>query len=61
MTDHEETEYVYLNGKILEWDTYVNIVNKNKAEADRLEAERRTRSGFYENVKSDFGVGRNWD
>ena len=61
MTDHEETEYVYLNGKVLEWDTYINTVNKNKAEADRLEAERRARSGFYENVKSDFGVVRNWD
>ena len=45
----------------MEWDTYVNIVNKNKAEADKSEAERRARSGFYENVKSDFGVVRNWD
>ena len=61
MTDHEETEYVYLNGRVLEWDTYVNIVNKNKAEADKSEAERRARSGFYENVKSDFGAVRNWD
>lgn len=60
LTTHEETEYVYFNGKVLEWDTYVNIVRKNIAEADRLEAERRTRSGFYENVKSDFGVVRNW-
>ena len=61
LTSHEKTEYVYLNGKVLEWDTYVNAVNKNKAEVDRLEAERRARSGFHENVKSDFGVVRNWD
>ena len=61
MTDHEETEYVYLNGKILEWNEYVNTVKRNIDEADRLEAERRARSGFYENVKSDFGVVRNWD
>ena len=61
MTDHEETQYVYLNGKVLEWDTYANAVKRNIDEADRLEAERRARSGFYENVKSDFGVVRNWD
>lgn len=61
LTDHEETEYVYLNGKILEWNEYVNTVNKNKAEADRLEAERRARSGIFVDVKSDFGVVRNWD
>lgn len=60
MTDHEETQYVYLNGKVLEWEDYVETVNKNKAEADRLEVERRARSGFYEDAKSDFGVGRNW-
>ena len=61
LTDHEETQYVYLNGKVLEWDTYVNTVNKNKAEADRLTAERRIRSGYFVDAKSDFGVGRNWD
>ena len=61
MTDHEETEYVYLNGKILEWNEYVNTVNKNKAEADRLEVERRNRSGMFVDVKSDFGAARNWD
>ena len=61
MTDHEETEYVFLNGRVLEWNEYVNTVKKNIDEADRLEVERRARSGFYENVKSDFGVVRNWD
>ena len=61
MSDHTETEYVYLNGKVLEWDTYINTVNKNIAEAEKSEAERRARSGFYENVKSDFGIVRNWD
>lgn len=59
MTDHEETQYVYLNGKVLEWEDYVETVNKNKAEADRLEVERRAR-GMFVDVKSDFGVGRNW-
>ena len=61
MTDHEETEYVYFNGKVLEWNEYANTVKRNIDEADRLEAERRARSGFYENVKSDFGAVRNWD
>ena len=61
MTDHEETEYVYLNGKVLEWDFYVETVRKNIDEADKSETERRARSGFYENVKSDFGAVRNWD
>ena len=61
MTDHEETEYVYLNGKILEWDTQINTVNKNIAVADRLEAERRNRSGMFVDVKHDFGAVRNWD
>ena len=60
-TDHTETEYVYFNGKVLEWDTYINTVNKNIAEADRLEVERRARSGIFVDVKSDFGVVRNWD
>lgn len=60
-TDHPETEYVYLNGKVLEWDDYVNTVDKNKTETDRLEVERRARSGFYKDVKHDFGVARNWD
>ena len=60
-TDHTETEYVYFNGKVLEWDTYVNTVNENKAKADRLEVERRTRSGMFVDIKHDFGVGRNWD
>lgn len=60
LTANEETEYVYFNGKVLTWDLYVETVERNKAEADRLTAERRTRSGFYEDVKSDFGVGRNW-
>ena len=61
LTDHEETEYVYLNGKILEWDFYVETVRKNIAEADRLEIERKTRSGMFVDVKHDFGVVRNWD
>ena len=61
LTSHDETEYVYFNGKVLEWETYVETIQRNKAEADRLEAERRARSGFYENVKNDFGVVRNWD
>ena len=61
LTDHEETQYVYLNGKVLEWDLYVETVNKNIAEADRLEAERRARSGIFVDVKSDFGVGNNWE
>ena len=61
LTDHEETEYVYFNGRVLEWDLYVETVNKNIAEADRLEAERRARSGIFVDVKSDFGVGNNWD
>ena len=61
LTSHAETEYVYLNGKVLTWDLYVETVERNKAEAERLIVERRTRSGFYEDAKSDFGVGRNWD
>lgn len=61
LTSHAETEYVYFNGKVLTWDLYVETVERNKAEADRLEVERRARSGFHENVKSDFGVVRNWD
>ena len=60
-TDHEETEYVYFNGRVLEWNEYVNTVNKNKAEADRLETERRNRSGMFVDVKHDFGAVRNWD
>lgn len=60
LTDHTETEYVYLNGKVLTWDLYVETVRKNIAEADRLEVERRARSGMFVDVKHDFGVGRNW-
>ena len=60
LTSHAETEYVYLNGKVLTWDLYVETVERNKAEAERLNFERRTRSGYFVDVKSDFGVGRNW-
>ena len=61
LTSHAETEYVYFNGKILAWDLYVATVNKNIAEANRLTTERIARSGYYKNLKNDFGVGRNWD
>lgn len=61
LTSHAETEYVYFNGKVLTWDLYVETVERNKAEADRLEVERRARSGMFVDVKSDFGVVRNWD
>ena len=60
LTRNKEAEYVYLNGKVLAWEVYVEAVERNKAEAERLTIERRLRSGFYEDVKSDFGVGRNW-
>ena len=60
LTSHAETEYVYFNGKVLTWDLYVATVERNKAEAERLIVERRTRSGYFVDVKSDFGVGRNW-
>lgn len=61
LTNHEETQYVYLNGRVLEWDDYINTVRKNITEADRLETERRARSGMFADVKHDFGVARNWD
>ena len=60
LTSHAETEYVFLNNKVLTWDLYVETVERNKAEIESLIKERRTRSGFYENVKNDFGVGENW-
>lgn len=61
LTAHEETQYVFHHGKVLTWDLYIETVNKNKAEVERLIAERRTRSGMFVDVKSDFGVVRNWD
>ena len=50
-----------MNGKVLEWDTYVNTVKRNIDEADKSEAERRNRSGMFVDVKHDFGAVRNWD
>ena len=60
LTSHAETEYVYFNGKVLTWDLYVETVERNKAETERLIVERRARSGYFVDVKSDFGVGKNW-
>ena len=60
LTSHAETEYVYFNGKVLTWEVYLEAVERNKTEAERLITERRTHNDYFVDVKSDFGVGRNW-